>query len=312
MHSEDVVAALLAAKFLLTLNRDSETPGKLFSAVSSLDTQRTDEFPRRQHRLFSALSPDSLKNLIQESAPKMFRKNQIICEEGDIAESCFFPVCGTIMVEGSNVPQPIPIPPGEIIGEFALWIPNIRRIARLRAAGDALLLEVRHESFQAIARRYPPLAEAVYAIIRHRILENVVRSPGFFPQVSEPKRQELMQMPSECQKYAAGSSLDLGSRTYVLFNGKVRITPPNGPSLEIEARGHFGHETVIGIVTEFGAADGDKAEILEDCVAVSFPHDVVGRLQRESPAIEDTWGSILGRRMVEIQRQKRRALSETA
>src|SRR6185312_5175286 len=122
--------------------------------------------------IFSAMPPAVIKRLIERSLPRTFAKGDVICSEGDIATSCYFLAYGLIEVKGRNIPGPILIPPGQILGEFALWIPDTHRTATLACAEDCLVLEVNTDLFQSIMDDYPNLAKGIYGTIQHRILEN--------------------------------------------------------------------------------------------------------------------------------------------
>lgn len=107
-------------------------------------------------------------------------------------KSCYFLAYGLIEVEGTNISEPILISPGQILGEFALWIPDTRRTANLKAAEDCLVLEVSTALFQSIMDDYPNLAKGIYGTIQHRILENMSNSAELFP-ISAPSSVKISQ-----------------------------------------------------------------------------------------------------------------------
>lgn len=303
MNSGDPVAALAAAKFLCNLDPESPASQKLFSVIGKGEALELG-YRNQRHPIFSTLPSDVLKKLIQHSVPLFFSRNDLICNEGDVAKSCYFPIYGTVRVEGANIAQPLLIPPGEILGEFSIWIPNLRRTATLKAVDDSLILEVSTSLFQSVIDDYPNLAKGIYGTIQQRLLENVTNSEELFPEISIEWRQDLAKKPSACEKYLAGAKLDISINTYVLFNGKVRIQPSQDKVLEITANGHFGPETIVGVVADQEPLDGSEAEVLEDSVAVHLPRETLIILQNQFPPIARAWDRIWGERFGQIRRSR--------
>ncbi len=307
MDSNDPVAALAAANFVLDLDHNSPAARNLFAMIGQLDANPTGDYPRRYHPLFSTMPPPILWKIIEEANPRLFKKDEVLCEEGDEAGSCYFPVCGSLVVEGKNIPGMIPIEPGAIIGEFSLWMKGSRRTARIKALDDGLLLEISTNAFQSIVEPHPNVVGAVYGIIKQRILENVTRSPLFFPGLDEAERSKLAESPAICQKHAVGETLDLRTRTFVLVHGKVRLDVPERAPLEIVADGKFGEDTVAGVLgpPEQSPAepDGEKAVVLQESVTVNFPRELLLDLQEIHPAIGDTWAGIWARRLKRLKQR---------
>src|SRR5207249_2925655 len=119
-----------------------------------------------------------------EAVPKVVPRNTVVCQEGDPADSCYFLVYGDLLIEGSTIPAPIKVSQGQMIGEFSLWIPNIRRTATIRTADDSLVLEVPHKLFSELCLQNREMANSIYGNIKGRILDNVVHSPRFFPSLT--------------------------------------------------------------------------------------------------------------------------------
>ncbi len=303
MKSGEPVAALAAAKFLLDLGEEKAVR-ELCCMVGSTDERPTQNYPRQHHPMFSEMPPDVLFQVIRAAAPRVVRANQVICERGDPAESCFFPVSGTIVVELPGQDRPIRIATGQIIGEFSLWIPNLARTARLRAIDDALLLEIHEAEFERILAQAPHVAEVVYGIIKRRMLENVLKSKKLFPRESDVAESVFRDMSASCEKIGKDVRLDLSTSTYVLFNGRVQIEPPEGEPLVVVAPGVFGAEQVVGIVSELGSPDGANATTLEETVAIRMDHDAVRALQ-EFDSVQTAWNALCGQRIGEIRRRGR-------
>lgn len=301
MKSGDPVAALASAKFLLELKAD-EPVRELCHMIGRSEIKPSKEYPAQTHILFSQMPPDLLFKVIEQSEPRLFSKDQTLFKTGDPANSCFFPVSGTIVLDLPDHPEPIPIPKGQMTGEFALWIPNIARTGSVRALDDGLVLEIPNAKFKNFIDEVPDVANVIYGIIRKRIAENVLTSHKLFPELREKHDADLSMFPAVCQKHAAGSELNLADSVHVLFSGKVEISPDGGPALVVEGHSSFGGEVAVGIISEIGEPDGEVAKVLEDAVAVTIPHDALRKVQDESELTQNAWNAVCGQRLGQIRR----------
>src|SRR5262249_23552020 len=103
---------------------------------------------------------------------------------------------------------------------------------------------------------------------------------------------------SDCLKFPADWPLDLKETAYVLFKGKVRVTPPGAAPFELSAGGKYHKLPVVGIVTDDGRVDGDGAVAVEDSVCVSFRHEALLELQRAVLPLRQAWEKLLTERVV--------------
>lgn len=252
MLSNDPIAALAAGKFLLDLGQDKPVVNLCHVISQSGDPKVTKDtkYPKTYHSLFNKMSPDKIQAILQSSSPLFFKQGDIICKEGEDADSCFFPVSGTIFVD---LPEPINIGEGEIIGEFNLWIPEIKRTATLKAHDEGLCLKIKTEAFKLIVPDNSDVAKEVFSIIKNRIIDNIIGLKRFFFFISPDAKQDLKQC-LRCEKYPSGITLDLDKDVYIIFHGKVEIEPQLGLfdippefKLEISVQGHYGSEEAVGI-----------------------------------------------------------------
>jgi CRP-like cAMP-binding protein len=234
--------------------------------------------------------------VIEVATPRLISVGSLICRQGEPSDSCFFSVSGTVVVDIPGQDKPIRIAPGQIIGEFGLWIPNISRTATVRAIDEGLLLGFRNVMFREILSQAPLVAEGVYGIIKGRILENVLRSQKLFPLDNNARNGEWATIPASCEKYAPAARLDLTTSVYVVFSGRVQIDPPDGGPLVLTAIGGFGTEQVVGIISDIGSPDGPEATVLEETVAVRLSHATVRELQRHD-SIGTAWSALCGERL---------------
>ncbi len=304
MKSGDPIAAMASAKFLLDLNTP-EPVMQLCHMIGRSESRPTTVYPAQTHILFSQMPPELLFKVIEHSSPRLFSEGEVICEEGDPANSCFFPVSGTLVVDLHGQNKPIAIRKGQMTGEFSLWIPNISRTGRVRAQDDGMFLEIHIDRFRSYLERNPEVATVIYEIIRRRILENALTSKLLFPELSTELKENLAQIPAVTEKHQAGDSLNLKESAYAIFSGRVSIEPRKGMRVQIGSKGQFRPDGVVGIISEIGNPDGEVAVAEEETVSVRLPHDFLQDAQDRSDAITNAWNAMCGQRLGVIRRAQR-------
>jgi len=195
--------------------------------------------------------------------------------------------------------DPSPIRKGQILGEFSLWVPSLKRTARIRSLDPGLVLELEHGRLATVLQQHPEVAIVVYSLIQRRIVENVLLSPAIFPGLRTLVNDKLSSFGAICIKASAGEKLDLRGSAFILLIGRVSICCTNGALLEIAAEGRFDQLPVVGISAAIGKPDGDRAEVLKDTVAVQVSHAVLADMQKLYPAVAKQWSGLCGERLHE-------------
>jgi len=298
VHSGDSVAAIAAAKFLLLLGEHE----RVRTLCNELGNSHSTHKPIT-HRLFGQMPPDLLYRVVEKMEPRVLRSNEVLCEEGASAMSCFFPVSGTLVVEVPGSNKPIPIREGEMVGEFSLWIANLKRTARMRSLDDSLVLEMQHKDFAEILADSPAVSDMVYSIIRGRVTENVLRSEILFPDLVSAYKDNLSTIQVSCEKHPAGVQLNLKDMAYIVFSGSVEIQGEEALPLRINCEGRVGFERVVGIVSGIGPPpDGPVATVLDEVVVVKIDHKILIDLQHRLLSMENAWNALHGRRLGELRK----------
>jgi class 3 adenylate cyclase len=298
MVSGDSIAAIAAAKFLLLLG-ERERVRKLCDEIGR---SHLDHGPVT-HRLFGQMPPDLLYRVIEKMRPRVLKTNEVLCELGAPAIGCFFPVSGTLVVEVPGSSEPIPIQEGQIVGEFSLWITNLKRTARIRSLDEGLVLEMQNKDFTEILEASPDVANIVYSIVRGRVTENILRSNVLFPGLTVALQDNLTVIPTVCEKHAPGAQLSLEQVAYVVFSGAVSIQAEGSSPLDISCEGRIGFERVVGIVSGIGSSpDGRVATVREEAVTVRIDHKTLTDLQARFSSIENAWNALHGQRLGELRK----------
>src|SRR5262249_27227204 len=92
MQSGDTVAAIAAAKFLLLLGECN----RVKEICERIGSSHAGQGPIT-HRLFGQMPPALLFKVVERIDPRILKADEVLCEEGELAASCFFPVSGTLV-----------------------------------------------------------------------------------------------------------------------------------------------------------------------------------------------------------------------
>jgi len=292
----DSVAAIAAASFLLRLGEEQKV--REMCEVISLQGNSV-ETPRAAKQAYlSHLPPVLLLDAIRKIKPRMVKAGERICTKGESADSCFFVASGRLMVQIPGGGAPVVIKAGDIVGEFSLWIPGLRRTATVEAEQDSLLLELSHADFTVILEHNHEIAASVYSVIKGRVVQNVFNSKSIFPIPKSPARDEV-EGRAVCNRYPAGEVLNLKEDCFILFFGKVAISVADKKRLEISAAGRFDQLPVIGITSQIGAPDGRRADVLADSFAIRISQAKLLELRSASEDVAAAWSALCGRRLHE-------------
>jgi hypothetical protein len=204
-------------------------------------------------------------------------------------------------VPGSS--EPIPIREGQIVGEFSLWITNLKRTARIRSLDDSLVLEMENKNFTEVLAASPDVSNIVNSIVKGRVTENILRSNILFPGLTAALHDNLTAIPTACEKHAPGVQLSLENVAYVVFSGAVAIHAEGGLPLDITCEGRIGFERVVGIVSGIGSSpDGRIATVLDEAVTVRVDHKTLRDLQARFSSVENAWNALHGQRLGELRK----------
>ncbi|MFH1823706.1 MAG: cyclic nucleotide-binding domain-containing protein [Candidatus Firestonebacteria bacterium] len=131
--------------------------GQLPTIVSALE----------EHPNFIQFTEDELRVFSKYCSEKKIRKDEILFNEGDAAESMFIVKKGTIKVLKMGYLGEIvivQINPGEFVGEMAV-IDGSPRSATVKAVVDSELLELASEKFNLLKKENPQIAMKIMDLL---------------------------------------------------------------------------------------------------------------------------------------------------
>ncbi len=139
--------------------------------------------------LFSDLDAESFRQVLQRLVPRSLAAGATLFEAGAPGDSIFVIAAGSVRVEQDRVVLAT-LGEGEFFGEGAFFSRQPRS-ARVVAAADAELLELRREDTEELVARYPTLGEALLTFYRRRVLDAALASSPLFGGLPEGTRQAV-------------------------------------------------------------------------------------------------------------------------
>jgi ATP-binding cassette subfamily B protein len=177
----------------------------------------------RQHSLLDLLPPEERAQLLQSCEALAFKFGDVIVREGEEGDALFVVVSGRVRVvqrlESGRELVLASLSPGEVIGETAL-LSGGKRTATVRASGDASVLRLGRDRFEALRKTHPAVEKWLEQCSRARVLFTFLKRAGAFSRLPAPVIRELVEV--------------LGSR--IVARGERLITEgePPGPMFLVQ------------------------------------------------------------------------------
>jgi len=153
----------------MPISTDSEVKVKVDSTVSSDLKKVTTKLPNkralrdllRRITYFEQCSDLELRSLIEQGYRQTVGSSEIICREGDLGNSLYIVLSGSVEVVSLRTGQHIyTFSEGDFFGEIAV-LTGTTRTATVRALQDTTLFVVDHNHLQKLLKSYPNLAEQI-------------------------------------------------------------------------------------------------------------------------------------------------------
>jgi CRP-like cAMP-binding protein len=188
-----------------------------------LDGGALPEFP-----LFSDLSLHAFEQLIAKLEPWSLPPGAVVVDQGDVGDSFFVIVSGTVEVERDDERLAV-LGPGEFFGEMAL-LSDAPRSASVVTTSEAELFEIKRSLLDDITAQYPSVEKVMMKFCRERLLRDIVRST-LFEGMSEDLVREMVEA-FKTKRVDAGKTIvkqgNKGRGLYVIMTGEVDVTRDDG------------------------------------------------------------------------------------
>ncbi len=138
----------------------------------------------KQVSYFNACSDAQLRVLIEQGYRRSFRKDQIICKEGDSGECFYILLRGRVEVISEKLGQDIAvIEAGDFFGEISLFT-GMPRSTTVQALEDVTLFVVDHRALKMLLQEHQELAQEIAETLCQR--QQILRELGILaPELSE-------------------------------------------------------------------------------------------------------------------------------
>ncbi len=213
--------------------------------------------------LFSSLSRDGLRALIEAFAMRVIPAGGLVIEEGLPGTEAFIVARGELEVKRNGVIL-ARLQSGQVFGEMAL-VSRSPRAASVLASRPSLVLSAQVEELETVATRAPEVGEQLASFCRERMLQNLVRTSPMLRAVAPDERVDLVSS-FETRTYEAGDYLIRRGET---ATGLHLIASGNVEAVTIDESG----EKLVLATLGAGEVVGEVAMILRrpanaDVVAV--------------------------------------------
>jgi CRP-like cAMP-binding protein len=122
-----------------------------------------------QTRPFDLLPREAVQLIAFSCEKRRLRAGEALFFAGESADSGYFVHSGAITLAGDRAESKAErrVGPGALIGESALYTPTTRRVSA-RAAEDAVVMRISHETFRRVLTEFPAGAEKIRAALAAR------------------------------------------------------------------------------------------------------------------------------------------------
>ncbi|MEQ8604309.1 MAG: cyclic nucleotide-binding domain-containing protein [Marivibrio sp.] len=147
----------------------------LHGALLPLNAVRLHQAVRLRRRLrqiaHAAFDPQALAPFMGERPTPA---GAVLFERGDAADAIYYLASGRARV----VELDVPLPPGSLVGEIALFAPDRRRTQTVRCESDCLFLRISEERVLQLFAENPEFGLYLVKMMVARLLENKARDPA--------------------------------------------------------------------------------------------------------------------------------------
>jgi CRP-like cAMP-binding protein len=193
--------------------------------------------------LFSELNEQELQALVSEVHLRMFKKDDLICEEGVAGDSLMAISRGEVGIfkrfEGGEDRWIRNLREGDLFGEFGFFTDQ-KRHATVKGAAECEILEISRNALNEIIRTHPRIRDVLSGLFKKRVLDLFISASPLFSSLASGEREEvskrfrLQNVPRETLVFQGG---DPPASLYMIKRGAVEIfiRKPGGDKVVLSA-----------------------------------------------------------------------------
>ena len=240
-----LLRAIALCKVLLRLDPEHEPVRRL---LASLDARRMDplspltppgpavprlppeqSFEMMRSSLLARMGRRELNSVLEALELRDFQPGETIVEEGQPGGSLFALVEGSVEVvrtlKSGRRRTVAFLGEGDFFGELSL-LPEVPRLATVRAFERTAVLELTRERLERIAERHPSVADVLQASQRERMLDDVLRANPLFRLIPPERRAALAHDFQPRTRPAGAMLIEQGQEVdalYLLLRGQCQV-----------------------------------------------------------------------------------------
>jgi cAMP-dependent protein kinase regulator len=229
-----ILQAISVNKMILRMNPSSKDASERLVQLYSEKIREAKPARSFSHiPLFSELEKQELQLLLSHIQSKTYRRDSLICREGERGDSLFVISRGDVAIlkqrPGGKEIRVQTLKDGDFFGEFGFFIDQ-KRHATVKAVTDCELLEISKSGLDEMIKVHPRLNEVLQSLFRERVLDNFLAHSPLFSSLTFEERREvikrfhLRKVPGETLLFKGG---DLPTSLYMVRNGGVEIFTQN-------------------------------------------------------------------------------------
>jgi CRP-like cAMP-binding protein len=147
----------------------------------------------------AGLPPEDVQRVLRSARRRNFAPGEVICHEGDLADSLLFIVSGRVAatvtsLDGQQLTFSI-MGRDEFFGELALLSPDSLRSATIRALEATETRSIQRSDFEALRREHPQLGEMLLNLLATRVRRlSVLLQEALYIPVETRVRRRLVEL----------------------------------------------------------------------------------------------------------------------
>ncbi len=229
-----ILQAISVNKMILRINPSSkDVSERLAQLYSEKIREAKPARPFPHIPLFSELKEGELQLLLSHIQSKTYRKDSLICREGEKGDSLFVISRGDVAIlkqtPGGKEIRVQTLKDGDFFGEFGFFVDQ-KRHATVKTMTDCELLEISKRGLHEIIKVHPRLNEVLQNLFKERVLDNFLALSPLFSSLTFEERREVMKrfhlrkVPGETLLFKGG---DPSTSFFMVRNGGVEIFTQN-------------------------------------------------------------------------------------
>ncbi len=298
--------AAVIAKRLIDLNPQHKRAHQIIESVAAKRFKKVPGATVLYDAFFSSLSPDALLYFFQNAKFNTYEKKEVLCKEGDKADSMMMIVSGQVIPligrEEIKVPDPqnpkrqvrIVLGEGDIVGEMGLFNPKEKRTATLVASKKTIALNLEYHFLNEVggdqntpeSKKKTEIRKHMWRSYCERTSQNLINTHFLFDILSTSDRNYLLDnsifLPKNSEDSIKLTIDDLWNFWTIVVTGSIIVWTAD-KNIEYKSKDCIGPIRLAVIESPY-----TKVEVSHNTHLVRFPWGIIKNLLDTSEVFYNT------------------------